>query len=207
MKAFHWFLVTTLLVLSGCAATSMQGTWKDPDYRGGKIKSVFIIGVARDDFVRRLFEDDFNRQLGARGVKGISSYKHLGDPEAESREAAVAKVKQLGTESVVVTKVLGSRTDTVVTPARTSYSGGSPYYPRHHRSNWNDYYRNSYQVTHTPATVTDFQVYTIETNLYGADGTLIWSAQSETIAGGQREATIKEFIGLVIKDMASQGLL
>ena len=47
-------LATAALLLSGCAATSMQASWTDPDYKAGKVKSVFVMGLAKDDFVRRV---------------------------------------------------------------------------------------------------------------------------------------------------------
>jgi hypothetical protein len=194
------------LLIAGCAATTMQGTWTNPEHTG-QVKSVFIIGVARTDFNRRLFEDEFNRQLRARGVKGISSYQHMELAEIDDRNATVAKVKSLGADSVVVTRVIGSRTDTVVNPGRTTVSGGSPYRPRGYRDHWHSYYRSSYQVISQPATVTDFQVYTIESNLFGTDKGMIWSAQSETIAGGQLEATIREFVELTIRELDRSGLI
>jgi hypothetical protein len=36
---------------------------------------------------------------------------------------------------------------------------------------------------------------------------MIWSMQSDTIAGGQLEATIREFVGIVVKDLAANGLI
>ena len=127
--------------------------------------------------------------------------------DLENKNATVAKMKAAGADSVIIAKVTGQRTDTVVNPGRTYVSGGSPYYPSHYRDNWHDYYRTSYSVVNQPATVTNFQVFTIETNLYDVDAGMIWSAQSETIAGGQLEATIKEFIGLLVKDLAKNGVI
>ena len=208
MKPFR--LVLTMLLLSllgGCAATSMDATWTNPEYKGGAVKSIFIIGAAKTDLTRRLFEDEFGRQLAAKGVKGVSSYQHMSLAELENKNATVAKMKAAGADSVIIAKVTGQRTDTVVNPGRTYVSGGSPYYPSHYRDNWHDYYRTSYSVVNQPATVTNFQVFTIETNLYDVDSGMIWSARSETIAGGQLQATIKEFIGLLVKDLAKNGVI
>lgn len=208
MKPFRLILpLLALMLLGGCAATSMNATWTNPEYKGGAVKSIFIIGAAQTDFTRRLFEDEFNRQLAAKGVKGVSSYQHMSLAELADKNATIAKMKAAGANSVIIAKVTGQRTDTVVNPGRTYVSGGSPYYPRNYRDNWHDYYRTSYSVVNQPATVTNFQVFTIETNLYDVDTGMIWSAQSETIAGGKLESTIKEFIGLLIKDLAKNGII
>ena len=195
------------LLLGACAATTKQASWTNPENSGVKVKSVFIIGAAKNDLNRRVFEDELARQLQARGVKAISSYQHMDLSGLEDRAGTTAKVKSLGAESVIIAKVVGQRTDTVVNPGRTYVSGGSPYYPSHYRDHWHDYYRQSYSVVNQPATVTNFQVFTVETNLYGADKGMIWSMQSDTIAGGQLEATIKEFVGIVVKDLAANGLV
>ncbi len=207
MKRTLLILPLAALLLAACAATTKQASWTNPENAGHKVKSVFIIGAAREDLTRRVFEDELARQLAAKGIKGITSYQHLDLSVLEDKNATIAKVKALGAESVIVAKVIGQRTDTVVNPGRTYVSGGSPYYPSHYRDHWHDYYRTSYSVINQPATVTNFQVLTVETNLYGADKGMIWSMQSDTIAGGQVEATIKEFVGLVVKDLAANGLI
>ncbi|NCF10559.1 MAG: hypothetical protein GWP66_07750 [Gammaproteobacteria bacterium] len=207
MKRTILILPLAALLLAACAATTKQASWTNPENAGHKVKSVFIIGAAKNDFNRRLFEDELARQLAAKGVKGVTSYQHMNLDTLGDKNATTAKVKSLGAESVIIAKVVGQRTDTVVNPGRTYVSGGSPYYPSHYRDHWHDYYRQSYSVVNQPATVTNFQVFTVETNLYGTDKGMIWSMQSDTIAGGQLEATIREFVGIVVKDLAANGLI
>ncbi|MDX1594809.1 MAG: hypothetical protein R3298_11200 [Gammaproteobacteria bacterium] len=199
-------LALAALLLTACAATTKQASWTDPEYAGRKVASVFIIGTARSDLHRRLFEDELARELEQRGVRGIPSYRHFSLKEIEDREATELKIRELGAESVIVAKVVGSRTDSVVTPAR-SYVSGVPYYPTHLRDHWHDYFRNSYSVVSEPATVRQFQIYTVETNLYSPEDDLIWSMQSETIAGGQLEETIREFVDLLVEDLSANGLI
>jgi hypothetical protein len=200
-------LAALTLLLGGCAATSMQGSWADPDYRDGPVRSVFIVGTAKDDLVRRVFEDALARQLAGRGVSGIPSYRHLGAERLEDRAAMQAKLDQLGAETVLVSRVTGRRTDTVVNPARTSYRALPDRYPDHYRDHWYDYYRRSYEVLHTPATLTNYEVVTVESSLYAGDGGLIWTAQTETITGGEINTLVEEFVQLLIDDLVKQGLL
>lgn len=199
--------LAVLLLLTACASTTKQASWTNPQYSGGKVGAVFIIGTARSELNRRLFEDELARQLQARGVRGITSYQHLDSDQLDDRAATEAKVEALGADAVIVAKVVGTRVDTVVNPGRTYVLGGSPYYPRHFNDYWYDYYRSSYRVIHSPATITDVEVYTVETNLYGTDQGMIWTMQSETIAGGQIDRTIRDFVRIVIDDLAANGLI
>ncbi len=207
MKRSLLLVPLAALLLAACAATTKQASWTNPENAGHKVRSVFIIGAASTELARRLFEDELARQLAAKGVKGVTSYQHLDLDSLDDKEATTAKVKSLGAESVIIAKVVGQRTDTVVNPGRTYVSPGSPYYPSHYRDHWHDYYRQSYTVISEPATVTNYQVYTVETNLYGVDKGMIWSMHSDTVAGGRLEATIREFVGLVIKDLTANGLI
>ena len=183
-------------------------SWADPERAGQKVRSVFIVGAAREDLVRRLFEDELARRLAAAGATGMASYQHMDLDALDNKEATVAKVKQLGADSVIVAKVVGERGQQVVNPGYTRVRG-APYTPLHSRTHWHDYYRSSYSVVSQPPTVTHFRIATVETNLYGADEGMIWSLRTETttVPGQVTESTIKEFVDIVVKDLVANGLL
>ncbi len=196
------------MLLTACATTTKQGSWTNPEYSAGKVKAVFIIGIARNDLNRRLFEDELARQLQAHGITSFTSYQHLDIDQIEDRAATETKVRALGADSVIVAKVVGTRTDTVANPSQTYFGGGSPaYYPSHYGDYWHDYYRSSYQAVHYPATVSQFHTYTVETDLYHGDQGMIWSMQSDTVTGGRIDLVIKTFVDLVVKDLAANGLI
>lgn len=208
MKPSLLFFVIIVPLLTACASTTKQASWTNPERAGKKIDSVFIIGAAREELTRRVFEDDLAGRLTAVGVRGITSYQHMGLDALDDRQAAVGKVKELGTDAVIIAQVVDERAEQVVNPGFTEVRG-SPYFPTHARDHWHDFYRNSYSVVSRPPTVTNFQVVTVETSLYGADGEMIWSMRSETAtASGQEiQSTIKEFVGVVVKDLAANGLI
>ena len=53
-----WPLLLALL-LAACAATTVDGTWTRPETAGRRIEGpVLVVGVARDETVRRIYEDD-----------------------------------------------------------------------------------------------------------------------------------------------------
>jgi len=208
MKASLLLYVIVVLLLAACAATTKQMSWTDPEKAGHKVRSVFIIGAARDDLIRRLFEDELTRRLAAAGATSMTSYQHIDLDALDDKETTVAKVKQLGADSVIVAKVVGERAQQVVNPSYTQVRG-APYSPMHSRTHWHDYYRSSYSVVSRPPTVTHFNIATVETNLYGVDEGMIWSMRTETttVPGQVTESTIKELVDIVVKDLAANGLL
>lgn len=62
-------------------------------------------------------------------------------------------------------------------------------------------------MTYEPASISRFQVITLESNLYEAStGELIWSAQLETVMDGTIQKMIRDYIKVVTKDLVDQGV-
>ena len=207
-------LLTAGLVLSACSSTMITGSWKDPDF-SGKVKKVYVVGIAKQETTRRIFEDEFRKQLSTFGATGISSYNDMTINQETNQDLIAAKIKANGADSVLMARAVGSRTEQVVNPgyvSGTSYGpgryGGRGYSPDPYYRNYGSYYSRSYDVVYQPATVSEFQIVTIEANLYSAaSGNLVWSAQLETVVEANLDALIADFIEVVTKDLKEKGLL
>ena len=106
--------------------------------------------------------------------------------------------------------MINKRTETVVTPGRvTGYTTGPAYYyPSPYYRSYNTYYTRRYETIYEPPTVSNYQIATVESNLYDTStGELIWSAQLETTVEGSLLKMIDDFIDVVIQDMKKKALL
>ena len=213
MKSEHFwvFLLLGGILLAGCSSTYLNGSWKDPAYTG-KVKNVYIIGITKQDVTRRIFEDEFDQQVAAFGITGLSSYKDMPNSEEVDVAKIVENVKANGADSVLMTHATGKRTEEVVNPGRVTSYGSGPYYGGRGgyggSRGYGNYYNQRREVTYQPATITQFEIVTIEANLYDAKTKeMIWSAQLETVLESDMQTLLKEFIETVIKDMDSKGLL
>jgi hypothetical protein len=192
----------------------MSGSWSDPSYQG-QIKNVYVIGVAKQEINRRIFEDTFVRQLGPAGVRGISSYKDLPSDEEMDHEMIKQRMIANDADSVLVTKLINQRTETVTSPGYASgyssnYGGGRGYYGARNRGGyggWGNYSR-SYNVTYMPPTSTQFVILTVESVLYDLKTEeMIWSAQLETVVEGNIEKMMQDYVDTVTKDLKDKGLI
>jgi hypothetical protein len=63
-------------VLAGCATTQMKAEWWDPDFSVASLngRRVLVVCRAPDEAMRRVCEDQWSFQLGARGVVAAQSY-------------------------------------------------------------------------------------------------------------------------------------
>lgn len=198
------------VLLSGCSATTLSGSWKNPDFTG-QVKKIYIVGIASQETIRRILEDDFNRQLSLYGVTGLVSYKDLPVSKEADEAKITAHIKANGADSVLMTHVTGKRTVEVVNPGRVTSLGppyGGHYYDRPYYITYGSYYNRYRDVIYEPATITQFEIITVEANLYDAQTSkLIWSAQLETVIENNIQALVDDFVKTVIKDMNSKGLI
>jgi hypothetical protein len=208
-------LVVTLFtfILSGCSSTTLTGSWRSPE-QINTVKKVYIVGVSKQETSRRSFEDGFGQKLQAHGVETVSSYKDLKNNQEASLELITEKVKANGADALLLTRVLSQRTEAVVNPGRVSgYSspshyGRGGYRPEPYYRNYRSYYDRRYEMTYEPATISQFSVVTMESNLYdSASGELIWSAQLETVLDSTLQKLIRDFIEVVTKDLLDQGVI
>lgn len=210
-RIFGLILIGLLAV--ACSSTTMSGSWSDTGYKG-QIKNVFIIGIAKNELNQRMFEDTFGNQLSGQGVKTVSSYKIFSSTEKVDRETIIQAMTANGCDSVLLTKLIGQRTETVSSPGYASrYSSGYGYNGRGGRSNygrggWGNYYNRSYDVVYSPPTTTEFVILTAESVLYDLKTEeMIWSAQLETVLEENIEKMMQDFTERVTKDLKEKGLI
>jgi hypothetical protein len=193
-------LILIAILLTACATTQLNAVWKDPGYQTRPAK-IMVIGVARNPINRRLFEDEFVQQLKARGTEAIASYTVLPDRQQDDHEAIAAKVKELGADAILITRLVSKKIVQTYVPA-------TPYFPPPYYGSWPDYYGYGYHYMYTPGYIAEDEYAVIETNLYEAKSDkLVWAASSETGISDSDQSLIQGYIGVMVKNMIGLGLL
>ena len=193
---FAGVLVITLFTMISCATTTMTSAWKDPAYQG-RINKVFVLGIAAKDTNRRVFEDSFVSRLKSRGTDAIASYSVFQSVANIDKDSIAAKARELGADTVLVTRPVGRKTEQTYVPGQV-YAVPGPY----HRLG------SYYGTAVTPGYVVEDQYVTVETNLYDLrTENLIWSSQSDTIIMDSDQELIKSFIQVMVNKMADDGLI
>jgi len=194
------FLVLIAMLVTACVTTELNAVWKDPSYQARPHK-IMVIGVAKSPVNRRIFEDEFVRQLNAHGTEAIASYTVLPDRQEGDHAVVAAKLAELGADTVLVTRMVSKKTVQFYVP-------GTAYYPPPYYGTWPDYYGYGYQSMYTPGYMAEEEFAVIETNLYEArNDKLVWAASSETGMSGPDQNRIKSYIGIMVNTMTGQGLL
>lgn len=188
------------MLVTACATTQLTSVWKDPSYQTRPAK-IMVIGVAKNPINRRLFEDEFVKQLKSRGTDAIASYTVLSDKQQGDQEAIAKKVAELGADTVLITRLVSKKTVQVYVP-------GTAYYPPPYYGSWPDYYGYGYRYMYTPGYIAEDEYAIIETNLYEAKSDkLIWAASSETGINDADQYLIQSYVGVMVNNMIGLGLL
>jgi len=190
------------VIITSCATTTMQNVWRAENYRG-KLNKVFVIGIIKTPGVKRFFEDEFVSQLKTQGTAAIASYTVLPADTDIDREALVVKVKELGADGVLITRLVDIKTVETYVPSNARYAP-----PAQYQGGWQNYYTRSYGEIYQGGYTVKDEVLVVETNLYDVPTEkLVWSAISETFRDGSSNELIRSFIEVMIKSLSEEKLL
>lgn len=188
------------IFITACATTRLTSAWKDPSYQGQPHK-IMVIGVAKKAVNKRIFEDEFVRQLKARGTDAVASYTVMPDAKQNDHSVIAAKMKEQGADAVLIARLASKKTVQTYVP-------GNIYSPPQYYGNWRDYYGYGYQTMYNPGYMSEEEYALMETNLYDAgNDKLIWSAASETELMGSDQNQIKSYINVMVNTMADHKLV
>ena len=123
-------LIFQFCFVTACAPIKNLDVWKEETYTQSP-KKVLVIAVGQENSVREQFENVLANQLADRGVEVIRSYKVLPAPKTKpDREVVLAKVRELGVDSVLVARSISKKEITnhqyggVILGGSAVYTGG-----------------------------------------------------------------------------------
>ena len=187
--------------LQGCAISHLTGIWSDPEYAGGPIESVVVVGLSDKVATRRLFEHDFSQALKKLGVSAVVSETILPAMKPVSKEEATEIIRNSGSKAAIVTRTVSIDTKTEIIPGRVDYIPGGSF-----RSTFPGQY--GYTTMYTPPQQYQYKVIRVETSLYDlTTEKCLWSATSEAVDPKEVDTLITSIIKTVIKDLQAKHLL
>ena len=198
-----------LIFAASCSLTNLNAVWKDPQYQGGKLKNVLVVGGSTNQVIRRIFEDEFTARLKSHGTNAIPSYNIFPSEKTLEKDTIDAKSQELGIDSLLIARVVDTKTKRELTPTRYSnYYRGTYFY------NWPNRYSRFYSGPYPRryedegSYFSEYEVVNIETNLYDTQtGELIWSGLSNTIVGGSSELEVSSIIEAIMKSLSENQLI
>jgi hypothetical protein len=161
------------LILASCATTRLDTQWSNPEFAGRKMSGkILVVGVSRDETLRRLYEDELAAQLTTRGLATIRSYEVLPGPLVMDGTNAILKAARDANAAAVLSSAVVAREHVERVISEPTPSFGSRF------SGWYVYY---WPYAYARTEVRAFDRYTVGTSLTDvATGKITWSARTQT---------------------------
>lgn len=200
MKRWCVTVALTLTVLAaGCATSRMQESYRNAQYKGGPIKSVLVLGMAKKFETRKSFEILFCNDLAKAGIKAEPSYKSLPKGTKLDGNLVKAAAEKLKMQTVMVVHYRGlerKMQDPKTPPSGPDYSSLPYYVPSVYRYvNRSDYAPMKSYLQ-------------LECNLYDvASQELLWTGHSEILDPQNLNKLTDELSDLVVAQLRKDGLL
>ena len=156
------------------AAPKFTSAWKSPDAASVSFagKKVAALVIAQDDSLRVAGEEALVRELTARGLQSVATYRIAPKEELQSADRAKGWFEKANVEGVVAVRPVSKE-------KRTTYNPGTwtnPYY-----STFWGYYGYGWGSMYIPGSVQKDTVVVVETTIYSVPrNQLLWAAVSET---------------------------
>jgi len=201
-KSYPLWTVLIAVLLVACATTTLDGSWTRPEFSGKRLQGpVLVVGVARDDTVRRVYEDEMAVRLGARGVRVLRSYELVpGALQDDSVGRLQQAARKAGATHLLSTVVIGQEREAVVYQDPWIYGGWGGY-----RGWYGSYWGMAYPVR---TDVRVYRIYIAQTALTDVTTDRIdWTARTRTTAPTDVEQETRAFVDVIIGALDKAGLL
>ena len=195
------FLVFLLVLTcaAGCASSKIVNEWREPDYIPPTFKKVVVLGISKDQALRRSFEDEFVAQLRAIGVETVPSYQVMPEEGQVPEARLLTAVKQTGADAAIMTRLLRVERRTQFTP------GYYNPYPVHGFYHW---YSAGWAGFYEPPRAYNYDVYTSETSLYDLNrDRLVWAGTVQTTDPGDIRKEIKNYVKTIVEALKANNIL
>ena len=205
MRRPHLKLVIVVGVLAAgislTAKTKFQSVWKAPDaatvsFAGAKVAALVI---DKDDSLRVAGEEALVRELNARGLQGVPSYRMIPKEELQSAEKARPWFERAGIQGVVAFRVVNDDRRKTYVPSTWT----TDYY----QSFWG-YYGYSWGAVYTPGYVRNERIVSLETLVFSIPkNSLVWAGLSDTENPKDGQKVVAEVVKEAVAEMRKQGLI
>jgi len=187
-----------VMLTTACAPIKNLEVWKDEAHTG-RMQKVLVIAVARQENIRNQFENVFSIQLAKRGIEAIPGHKVLPQGDAKpDRETVLATVRELGIDSVFVTRSINKK-------EIVNHQYGGAYYAATavYDNGWHTYYSGYFYNREY-----DTDYFTVATNLFDVNSKKpFWSDLSQVKVDGSPQGAVNLLIPSIVKQLEESQLI
>jgi len=192
-------MLSALLLVLSCASVRMKDEWRDKAFQGPAYQKIMVVALTKRTDLRQPLEDEFRRQLNARGIEAAACYECIPDVDRVSREELAKAGQGMGIEAFLIVRVL--RTDVRI---ESFNSSGAPASSSVGRDSMMDMH---WGVPDPPLTRRS-ETATLESRLFDArTAALVWRATAEAVNPSGDGGGIAMFVRTVLAALDDEKLI
>ena len=198
MKIILSVFLITLILFSCSPSSQFTNLYVNDAYKGMQFKKVLVVGMAKEEWKRKVYENEFRKDLMQHNVQVLTAWQELPKGETISKEVFYKYFSDKNIDAVFVVMAAGSKTEETMTS-----SGSSNVYVGFY-----GFYVSSASYFYSPVTTSQETVVYMKTNIYETSkGTLIWSIKSQSFEPQNTGDVIKTVSFNVVSELAQQGYI
>lgn len=186
-------------IIFSCSPTSQfTNLYVDDAFKGMQIKKVLVVGMAKEEWKRKVYENEFRRELMKHNVEVLTAWQEMPKGETISKATFDKYFKDQNIDAVFVVMAAGSKTE------ETMSSGGSA----NVYVGFYGFYVSGASYYYSPVTTSEESVVYMKTNIYETTkGILIWSAKSQSFEPQNTGDVIKTVSYNIVSELKMQGYI
>ena len=189
-------LIVILILISCSSSTQLTDVYVDETFSEMEMKKILVLGLAKDEWKRKVYENEFRSQLLKRNVEVLLAWQELPKGEKLNKETFEKYFKDKNVDGVLVAIEGGQSTE------QTLYRGGSS----HVYVGFYGFYASTAPLFYNSNYLVEEKIVHMRTNLYETkDAKLIWSAKSQSFEPKNTGDVVKAVSYNVVSELSMQG--
>jgi hypothetical protein len=196
LKAQIGFLF--VLIISCSSSTQLTDVYVDETFSGKGFNKILVFGLAKDEWKRKVYENEFRSQLLNYNVEVLMAWQELPKGEQLNRETFEKYFRDKNVDALLVAIEGGESTD------KTLYTGGSG----HVYVGFYGFYASTAPLYFNSDYLAEEKIVHTRTNFYETtEGKIIWSAKSQSYEPKNTGDVVKTVSSKVVGDLYRQGYI
>ena len=198
IKLFSGFLL--VIVIYSCSPTTeMTDIYVDETFTGKGFNKILVLGLAKDEWKRKVYENEFRSQLLTHNVEVLTAWQELPKGEQLNKETFEKYFREKNVDAVLVAIEGGESSD------KTLYGGASS---SHVYVGFYGFYASTASFYFNSQYLAEEKIVYMRTNLYETtEGKIIWSAKSQSFEPSSTGEVVKAVSNKVIGEIFRQGYI
>lgn len=187
-----------ILIISCSSSTQLTDVYIDETFSGKEFKKILVFGLAKDEWKRKVYENEFRSQLLKYNVEVLMAWQELPKGEQMNRENFEKYFRDKNVDALLVAIEGGESSD------KTLYTGGSG----HVYVGFYGFYASTAPLYFNSDYLAEEKIVYMRANFYETtDGKIIWSAKSQSYEPKNTGDVVKTVSSKVISDLYKEGFI